>query len=320
MHLSIVTPAPRGSHTGNRITAERWARLLRELGHRVTVSTEWTHGSHQVLIALHARRSASAIAAFAERHPGRPRILAMTGTDIYRDLAFDDSAQRSVELADRIVLLNGEALDELSATAAAKATVILQSAVPADRPARVPPGEMRIVVVGHLRPEKDPFRALEALDRLPERSAIRILHLGAPLDEELGRRAAEADREHPRYRWTGDVPHAEARRLIASAEAMVLSSIMEGGANVISEAVVNGVPVIASRIPSSVALLGEDYPAWFEAGDTEGLARLLRRFEREPELRNRCRAIVRRLAPKFSPARERKAWRELLKDVSRRRR
>ncbi|MCA1734464.1 MAG: TIGR04348 family glycosyltransferase, partial [Acidobacteria bacterium] len=175
LRIRIVTPAPRGSRTGNRITAERWARLLRLLGHRVRISTSWEAGPADLLIALHARRSARSVAAFSAAYPGRPLIVAMTGTDLYRDLRVERSARRSVGLATRIVLLNAEGLEELPPEAASKAVVILQSAVPVPRPARVEPGEFRIVVAGHLREEKDPFRTLEALESLPARSAIHVL-------------------------------------------------------------------------------------------------------------------------------------------------
>ncbi|MFN2240463.1 MAG: selenoneine biosynthesis selenosugar synthase SenB [Thermoanaerobaculia bacterium] len=316
LRIRIVTPAPRGSRTGNRITAERWARLIRLLGHRVRISTSWEAGPADLLIALHARRSARSVAAFSAAYPGRPLIVAMTGTDLYRDLRVERTARHSVDLATRIVLLNAEGLEELPPEAASKAVVILQSAVPVPRPARVEPGEFRIVVAGHLREEKDPFRTLEALESLPARSAIHVLHLGAPLDAKLGARARRATREEPRYTWAGDVPHQRTLQIIASAEALVLSSLMEGGANVISEAIVNGVPVLASRIPSSVALLGEDYPAWFEAGDTAALCRLLRRFERDAEFRERCRRAVRKLQRKFAPAREQRAWRDLIRGLA----
>jgi glycosyltransferase involved in cell wall biosynthesis len=93
---------------------------------------------------------------------------------------------------------------------------------------------------------------------------------------------------------------------------MVLSSIMEGGANVISEAVMAGLPVIASEIAGSVGLLGRDYPGYYPVGDSAALARQLWRAEQEPgfldELRRHCAAR----ADLFDPARERKSWRELI--------
>ena len=76
---------------------------------------------------------------------------------------------------------------------------------------------------------------------------------------------------NPRYQWRGGVPSWTVRRALARAPLMVLSSIMEGGANVVSEALVAGVPVLASAIPGSIGLLGRDYPGYFPVGDTVAL-------------------------------------------------
>ena len=134
-----------------------------------------------------------------------------------------------------------------------------------------------MAVIGHLRDVKDPFRAAEAARRLPARSRIRIVHLGAAETPQWTARAQAEMKANPRYVWRGDRPRAEVRRLLGRARAMVLSSLSEGGANVISEAVAAGVPVLASRIDGSVGLLGRDYPGYFPVGDTAALARLLHR-------------------------------------------
>ena len=101
MKIVIVTPAPPGSHKGNRVSALRWARLLRELGHRVVIRQEYRDESCDVLIALHAQRSAMAVKRFRTLHPDRPLILMLTGTDLYGDIHTDASAQESLELASR---------------------------------------------------------------------------------------------------------------------------------------------------------------------------------------------------------------------------
>ena len=98
MRVLIVTPAPRGDRAGNRITALRWAGLLRSLGHRVRIAQHYVDQRCDLMIALHARKSADSIARFVG-----PRIVALTGTDIYGEM--DPAARRSLELADRIVAL-----------------------------------------------------------------------------------------------------------------------------------------------------------------------------------------------------------------------
>jgi glycosyltransferase involved in cell wall biosynthesis len=120
-----------------------------------------------------------------------------------------------------------------------------------------------------------------------------------------------------RYRWIGEVPRWQARRILARSRLLVLSSRMEGGANVISEALVDGVPVVASRIPGSEGMLGERYPGFFPVGDTRALGRLLLRAASEPEFYNQLKRWCDRLAPLFEPARERETWKRLLRELVR---
>ena len=192
-----------------------------------------------------------------------------------------------------------------------KLTVIHQSAEPLPRQ---PPlrRAFEVLVVGHLREEKDPFRAAEAALLLPERSRIRVVHLGGAYNRVWAQRAAREMAQNPRYRWRGEVSRHLVRQALARAPLMVLSSIMEGGANVLSEAIVAGVPVLASAIPGSIGLLGRDYPGYFPVGDTEALAGLMLRVEEEPAFRAALQRCCARRAPLFTPEREQQSWRRLL--------
>jgi putative glycosyltransferase (TIGR04348 family) len=316
LNIVIVTPAAARSRHGNRHTAARWAGFLRELGHRVAVGLSWDGASADVLIALHARRSHDSIARFALAHPERPLVLALTGTDLYRDIRHDPAAQESLDLATHLVVLQEQGLRELAPRLRAKTRVIYQSARCA--PSRGPlSGCFEVVVSGHLREEKDPFRAAAALAHLPAASRIRVTHLGGAMSEEMANLARAWMAREPRYRWLGERPHGHALGLLARARLMVISSWMEGGANVVSEALACGVPVVASRVPGNVGMLGAGYRGYFPAGDERALARLLWRCERDGAfyqvLRNQCRArraLVR-------PARERAALRALLADALR---
>ena len=185
MRLVIVTPAPAGSHLGNRITALRYARLLRSLGHSVRVLTAWRGEPGDALIALHATKSHASIARFARVHPERPVCLVLTGTDLYGDLPRDPRARASLELADELVVLQAAARARLPLPA----RVILQSAraLPAgrSRPRRV----FEVLLLGHLRPVKDPFRAALAARSLPHSSRIRVLQAGKALSASMADRA-----------------------------------------------------------------------------------------------------------------------------------
>jgi len=113
----------------------------------------------------------------------------------------------------------------------------------------------------------------------------------------------------------GDRPRADVRRLLGRARAMVLSSLSEGGANVISEAAVAGVPILATRIAGSLGILGADYPGYFEVGDAAGLAVLLDRCERDASFLGDLRRRTIALQPLVEPARERESWRALLAEL-----
>src|SRR5215470_8573452 len=107
--ILIVTPARPGSRTGNRHTAARWSAMLRSAGHRVAIATEWSGERCDLLLALHAHYSHDSVRRYREARPEAPLIVALTGTDLYRDLPTSRKAQRSLDLSNRIIVLQSEA-------------------------------------------------------------------------------------------------------------------------------------------------------------------------------------------------------------------
>ncbi|MBE0615967.1 MAG: TIGR04348 family glycosyltransferase [Burkholderiales bacterium] len=313
MRILIVTPAAPGSRHGNRATALRWARHLRALGHETEIALEWDGRDCELLIALHARRSHAAIRAWKAAHPRLPLILVLTGTDLYRDIRSDADARASLDLADRMVVLQTKGLDELNAAQRAKTSVIFQS-VRAVRRQTPPRSYFLATVIGHLREEKDPFRAALALAHLP-RAAIRVVQLGQAMTPEMGRQARALMRAEPRYRWLGELDHAGAMRWLARSHAMVISSRMEGGAHVVSEAIGIGVPVIASAIPGNIGLLGERYPGYYPVADEAALAERLARAQSDPVWLAALEAAVKASAHEIGPAAERAAIAKLITDL-----
>jgi len=311
----MITPAPPGSRYGNRRSALRWVKLLEGLGHRVVLSERYGGQPCDLLVALHATRSHAAALAYRERFPAAPLVVVLTGTDLYRDLPDDPQAQASLGLATRLVALHDLAGEALPAAARERLRVIVQSALPLPSGLRPLRRVVQVCVIGHLRPEKDPFRAAEAVRLLPPASRVRIVHAGGAMSPEMARRAEAEAAANPRYRWLGDLPPWRVRRLLGRSAAMVISSRMEGGANVVSEAGAGEVPVLASRIPGNLGLLGADHPALFGVADTAGLAALLERIEREPPFLEALRARMAELAPRFSPERERAGWAALLAEL-----
>lgn len=317
MRIYLACPAPAHSRKGNRVTAVRWARILRRLGHRLTIGQDYEDTPCDLLIALHARRSHPAVVRYRHAYPAGPLIVALTGTDLYRDIRTSRRAQSSLELADRLIVLQSKGRAELPPRLRGKVRVIYQSAEPTPVHPKRSRGVFEVCVLGHLRREKDPFRAALALRLLPADVPIRVVHAGQAMTPAMASRARRLAARDSRYSWIGEVPRWQARRVLARSRLLVLSSRMEGGANVVSEALVDGVPVLASRIPGSEGMLGEDYPGFFPVGDTRALAERLLRAASEADFYARLKNWCDRLAPRFEPARERAAWNRLLHELIR---
>jgi putative glycosyltransferase (TIGR04348 family) len=316
MKIIIITPVRASSRSGNGTTTARWTRILRELGHDVQVANQYDGAAAQMMIAIHAWRSADSIRRFRERFPDRPLIVALSGTDVYDYIDRDPAPTlHSLACADRLIALQELARRRVPARFRRKVRVLHQSAPPLPRTGAGLRRRFDVAVIGHLREVKDPFRAAEAARRLPATSRLRVVHLGAAETPQWAAMAKAEMKANRRYLWRGDRPPAEVRRLLGRARAMVLSSVNEGGANVISEAVAAGVPVLASRIDGSVGLLGRDYPGYFRLGDTAALARLLHRIETRPDFLARLRRAIARRAHLFRPAREKAAWKKLIAEV-----
>jgi putative glycosyltransferase (TIGR04348 family) len=314
MNIALITPAAPHSRHGNRNTAMRWAQWLRELGHRVALRVTWDGAPAQLMIALHARRSHDSIVRFRASFPERPLVLVLTGTDLYRDIHVDAEARHSLQLADRLVVLQEMGLEELPARLRRKARVVYQSARPAARGAPLK-SCFEVVVSGHLREEKDPFRAAAALHFLPAESRIRVTHLGGAMNETMAREAQAWMQREPRYRWLGERPHGEAVRLLARGRVMVISSRMEGGANVVCEALAARLAVIASRISGNTGMLGRDYPGYFATGNERSLARMMWRAESDPGFLRELHAHVARRRRLVQPRREKDSLARLLADI-----
>jgi putative glycosyltransferase (TIGR04348 family) len=352
--LVIVTPALADANNGNWQTARRWARLLAP-AYRVRLMARWPEasmtaadsppGTHAtaamhmaggermhrsaaapagpgeapgLLLALHARRSAASIAAWRQAHPQAPLVVALTGTDLYRDIETDADAQRSLELADALIVLNELGAQRLPPALRGKCHLVLQSCSQRQTLPKPqgPRSRLRAVMVGHLREEKDPRTLFDAVRQLAARMGpggdLRVDHIGRALDPALGEAAQALAAQCPGYRWLGGLTHEQARRRIQAAHVLVHTSRMEGGAHVVMEAVRSGTPVIASRIDGNVGLLGADYPGYFPAGDAVTLARLLARAQDDRSWLQALAGAAAQRAELFSAEAEQRALMEVL--------
>lgn len=328
MHRSsvvIVSPALASANNGNWQTAWRWGQLLRPHA-RVRIVQRWPDEKDDggsVMLALHARKSAESIQAWARARPGRGLAVILTGTDLYLDIADDLQAQQSLELAQRLVVLQAAGAAALPAHTRAKARVIYQST---DALGPLPKGrrQLRAVMVGHLRDVKSPETLFEAARLLRDRPDIRIDHIGQAEQRCWADRAIATQQSNPGYRWLGPLSHGRARLAIRRAHVLVHTSAVEGGAHVIMEAICSQTPVIASRISGNIGMLGHGYQGYFEHGDASALAALLVRCRQEQAkpandpaqpLLERLRAQCSLRAPLFAPETERAALLQLINEL-----
>jgi putative glycosyltransferase (TIGR04348 family) len=279
------------------------------------VASEYVGQPCDLLVALHARKSAPSVERFADEHPDRSIVLALTGTDLYDEIRTSPAARCAMELATRLVVLQPVGLAELPETARVKTRVIVQSAQAPLRAAPPDRSVFQVCVLAHLRSVKDPLRTAFAARSLPSSSKIQVVHLGKALDEDLAEEAINEMAINPRFHWLGERPHGEALRILASSRLLVLTSRLEGGANVVSEAIASSVPVISSRIPGSIGLLGEEYPGYFPVCDTQALSFLLSHAETDAGFYESLTLWCERCASMFSPANELSAWQDLLREL-----
>ena len=310
-HIVIISPYLAKANNGNWFTASRWARFLRKQ-YRVTLALEWDGTHCDAMIALHARRSADAIKAFSSAQAASPLIVVLTGTDLYRDIHSDVSAQHSLQLATHLVVLQPEGLKELTVSMRNKASVIYQSASslkPLGQKAKA--RYFDVTMIGHLRDEKDPVTFMRAATQIKS-PHVRLIHIGGALDPLLGAQAEAAHSDYHEYRWLGQLPHTETRQRLKRSHLMVIASVMEGGAHVIIEAVTSGVPVLASDISGNRGMLGADYAGYFPLGDSLKLARLIDKAASDEAFYRLLQSQCNVRAPLFAPVQESTALLQLV--------
>lgn len=314
MSVAIVNPRlhRRG---GNRVTALRWAQMLRRLGCRVRVVDPGTRVDADLCVALNARLSADAVERFAAQHPDRPVVVVVTGTDVYDADPSRARVAAVLRRATSIVVLQPLAAERVPADCRSKVRLVPQS-VAVHGCARSPdPVWFDALVLASVRGVKDPLLAARAAARLPGESRVRVVLAGDVLEPELEPQLAELSAREPRFTYLGELAHRAALLRLCSAGVLVSSSRHEGGPVVLSEAAALGVPILATRIEGHTGLLGDDFPGLFDVGDEPGLAALLERTERDADFRRRLVAAAERLAELARPQRELSALARLLGDL-----
>lgn len=317
-HLLIVTPYLADANNGNWRTASRWAKQL-SASYRITLAKSYEGQTVDALLALHARRSGDSVARFAAAHPTRPIIVALTGTDLYKDIPRNDAtALQSLTLATRLIALQEDAPRFVPTMHQHKVDVVFQSAQPIDHLAskRTHASEpLKLIAVGHLRDEKDPLTLINAFALLPTKAPVQLTHIGAALDKSLGKSALTLMSRDSRYRWVDGLAHGLTRIAIARSHALIHPSIMEGGAQVVIEAMQCGTPVIASEMSGNLGLLGSDYGGYFPVGDQRKLAHTIMDLIEQPKLLQTLQSQCKLRAKLCTPTAEERALKRCLKSA-----
>ncbi len=315
MRIALLCPPRMGKRSGNAVTARRYAGIFTSLGHSVRVIDAYDGGTDDVLVALHAQKSAREALRYRRAYPHGRLIVVMTGTDLYRDLPRSRMAHRVLARADAIVTLQSDGIRFLPREVRKKAVAIIQSATmkkASHRNSVTSKKPWRFLVIGHLRREKDSLRPAQAL-RVLRSVPLSVVQIGGALDAAHDRRARAWALRDARYRWIGERPSAYVHTQMLLGDALIIPSRMEGGANVVCEAIAAGLPVLASRVSGNVGILGASYSGYFAVADTADCAAIMKQFVDDASFRAQLRREISALAPFVRPSRERRLWRMVLK-------
>ena len=304
------------ANNGNWRTAHRWQQLL-ERHFRTIVHSSWPIDplpDADILIALHARRSADSIRRYRAARPDGALIVVLTGTDLYVDLAVSEAARTSLRLADALIVLQEDAIQHVPREYRKKTHVVYQSAKTL-LPAKKLKDRLNCVVAGHLRTEKDPDIIFRLVESLPDDSPIHVVHIGAPLDAALAARAQALGEKSRHYHWAGALSHGLTRAAIKRSHLLIHPSVLEGGANVIVEALSSGTPVIASQMSGNIGMLGKDYAGYFPVGDVDALRAQLEHCASDANFLLRLSTACAVRAKLFLPESERNVLVALIKNL-----
>ncbi len=141
----------------------------------------------------------------------------------------------------------------------------------------------KVLYVGRLIEAKGVRYLLEAMRECPDESLV-IVGDG-PERSRLSRAAAGM----ANVTFAGRIPREELDQYYRSAKLLVLPSVRnEGMPNAILEAMVRGVPVVASRNAGTPDLVKNGETGFLvEPGDSAGIARAIRRLSGDPAIRSR---------------------------------
>ena len=327
MLIYLVSPHVGPSGRGNAVTVERLRAGLeaRGVAARVLLPEDCPGAGPRpdIVHAFHAGHSGPAALSLAsELHV--PLVVTLTGTDYNEELDEPVAAERV-----RRVLREARAVIGFSQGCAEHVVARLPELVstlrvipqapfvqgwtrpPCVRLARRPEAFTVLHLAG-IRPVKSNLSAVAPLERLRARlPGLRLVFAGPALDagyaERLSRRIAGLSW----CRYAGELPRASIPGALAEADVVLNTSVSEGMANAVLEAMWWGCPVIAHDVPGNRELVAHEVTGLLYAGEA-ALEQCVERLAREPELAVRLASAARaRVDERYSPAAELDAHLEL---------
>lgn len=308
MHILASSAYPLSSPKGNSITAKRIASLLSSAGHTAEAINTDMPPEADVMIALHATKTLAASRRFKTQCPNGKLIIYLTGTDLYKDQPTNNPEfYEALNLADTLVISQPASLDSIPNCYKEKTHLVPASVMlPPEKHVSSPPSSS-IALVGHLRPVKNPFLMNQALDQLTDLD-VHAYTLGAALEPNMITEVNLWQQKDHRFQWLDDVEHAEALSWMRQVDFTLNTSHSEGGSNAVTESIVLGTPVLASRIEGNVGLLGRDYLGYFEPGNSSELAKLINKALTDQNFSEQLTQQIKELQPRFATQKETEGW------------
>ena len=303
MKINVCTGYPLDSPRGNTTTAYRIVERLQQAGHTATALYTDTPPNADAQISLHVLKTAAASAHFAKNNGG-PLFICLTGTDM--NGGFEQSPKLSeqiINLADKLVAAHPACLPQLPDRWRSKTVVIYPSVTLPELGSGPVPSAPLFTCIGHLRPVKASHLTHAAIQRIPNADLV-AASLGNAYDVTDGQQALLNARQDARYQWHAGFDRKTALEWMKASLATINSSLSEGGANTVIEAIQLSIPVLATNIPGNRGFLGDDYKGYFETGRADQLAELMRRCLEQPDFVERLKTQLAQRRPLFSMERE----------------
>lgn len=311
MKICVASPYPLSELKGNSVTTHRIVEILNVAGFEARGSHGFDGAPADILISLHAFKGEQAVRDFQRRCPDGKVIVLITGTDLYVDLP-EGRGLESLETTDAIAITHEEARASMPAIFHDKLHIVPSCIEIPEIQAKPNAEQFVISIVGHLRSVKRSFLTIEAVAKHPEWD-VEVWQMGEALDEGMSDVACDWEESDSRYKWLGGLPREQSLEVCSQSSLTVNSSLLEGGANTVLEAMTMGVPILASCIEGNVGLLGRDYPGYFEGEDIG--SKLAEIIAGKHDL-NEWVSLAKTRLPLFSRESEEAAWKKIFAELS----